>query len=84
MTKIVLTTEQAEAIAAASEPVAICRPDGSVAGWIGPGSRFVVPEVCPFTPDEVAAAEKEGESPGPWYTTKQVLEHLRSLDQTDP
>jgi hypothetical protein len=40
--------------------------------------------VCPFSPEEIAAAEKEADSPGPWYTTKEVLEHLRSLDRTQP
>jgi hypothetical protein len=84
MAKIVLTNEQAAVVAGAEEPVAVCRPDGSVAGWIRPDPRFVKPEVCPFTPEEVAAAEKEADSPGPWYTTQQVLEHLRSLDQPQP
>lgn len=79
MTKIVLTSEQAAVVAAASEPVAICRADGSVAGWIRPGPNFIVPSSNPFTPEEVAAAEKEGQSPGPWYTTGQVLNHLHSL-----
>jgi len=84
MTQIVLTSEQARILTQASEPVAICRPDGSIAGWISPGTRFVVPEVCPFSPEEIAAAEQEADSPGPWYTTKEVLEHLRSLDRTQP
>jgi hypothetical protein len=84
MTQILLTTEQAGILAAASEPVAICRPDGSVAGFISPKGRLITPDKCPFTPEEIAAAEKEAESPGPWYTTKEVLEHLRSLDQAQP
>ena len=80
MTQITLTSEQASILATSKEPVAICRPDGSVAGWITPGTRFVIPKECPFTPEEVAAAEREADSPGPWYTTKEVLDHLRSLD----
>lgn len=43
-------------------------------------SPFVIPKVCPFTPEEIAAAEKEAEGPGPWYSTKEVLDYLRSLD----
>jgi hypothetical protein len=84
MTQIVLTSEQAGVLAQASEPVAVCRPDGSIAGWISPKARLFVPEKCPFTAEEIAAAEKEADSPGPWYTTKEVLEHLRSLDRTQP
>jgi hypothetical protein len=84
MTRIVLTPEQATLLASTSEPVAICRPDGSIAGWMVSDGRFVIPKECPFTAEEIAAAEKDAESPGPWYTTQQVLEHLRSLDQSQP
>jgi hypothetical protein len=84
MARIVLTAEQASVLEGACEPVAICRRDGSIAGFVSPKGRLFTPDICPFTPEEIAAAEKEGESPGPWYTTKEVLEHLRSLDQARP
>jgi hypothetical protein len=84
MTQIVLNSEQVGILAAAQEPVAICRPDGSIAGWISPGTRFVIPDVCPFTPEELAAAEKEPDSPGTCFSTKEVLEHLQSLDRSQP
>jgi hypothetical protein len=80
MTKIVLTSEQAGILAGSSESVAVCRPDGTIAGWISPKARLFAPEKCPFTPEEIAEAERRMDSPGPWYTTKEVLEHLRSLE----
>jgi hypothetical protein len=33
-----------------------------------------------FTPEEIAEAERAANSPGPWYTTKEVLEYLKSLE----
>ena len=80
MTQITLTAEQDAVLNAASEPVAICRPDGTVAAVISPQSLFISPQTCPFTPEEIAAAIKEADGPGPFYTTQEVLDHLRSLD----
>jgi hypothetical protein len=84
MTQIVLTPEQAAVLASTRESITVCLPDGSVAAIIPLQSRFIVPDVCPFTPEEIAAAERESESLGPWYSTKEVLDHLRSLDQPQP
>jgi hypothetical protein len=66
-------------LADAKDLVALRRPDGSFLGWISPGTNFIIPNECPFTPEEIAAAEREAESGGPWHTTQEVLEHLRSL-----
>lgn len=82
MSQIVLTPEQLSVLASAKNLVAICRPDGSFVGWVSPATNFIIPKECPFTPEEVAAAEKEADSPGPWLTTREVLEHLRSLEGT--
>ena len=79
MTQIVLTQAQAQVLAGAEDPVAVCRPDGSLVGWLVSNSKFVIPDRCPFTPEEIAAAEKDGESDGPWHSTKEVFDHLRTL-----
>ena len=84
MTQIVLTPEQNAVLNAASEPVAICRPDGTVAAVISPQSPFIAPKICPFTPEEVATAIKESDGPGPFYSTQEVLDYLRSLDTQQP
>jgi hypothetical protein len=78
MTEITLTSEQANAISAAEGAVVLRHPDGSFVGWISPNTRFVIPKECPFTPEEIAAAEKEAET-GPWHTTREVFEHIKSL-----
>jgi hypothetical protein len=80
MTQIVLTSEQDGVFATANEPVAVCRPDGSVAGYLR--RKVDTPKEPLFTSEEIAEAERRMHSPGPWYTTKEVLEHLRSLERS--
>jgi len=79
MTQITLTSEQAATLAAADGLVALRRPDGSFVGWISPATKFIIPNDCPFTPEEIVAAEKEAESEGPWHTTREVLDHINAL-----
>jgi hypothetical protein len=79
MTQITLTPEQVAAIDGADGLVALRRPDGTFVGWISPNTRFIIPNEIPFTPEEIAAAEREAESDGPWSTTREMMEHLRSL-----
>jgi hypothetical protein len=82
MTQITLTSEQAAALEGADGLVALRRPDGSFVGWISPSTKFIIPNECPFTPEEIAAAEKEAEAEGPWHTTREVLDHIRSLNDS--
>ena len=79
MTQITLTSDQNAILSKSSEPVAICRPDGSIVGFVSPTVSVVTPKECPFTPEEIAAAEKEANGPGPFRTTKEVLERLKRL-----
>jgi hypothetical protein len=83
MTQITLTPEQAAALEGAEGLVALRRPDGSFVGWISPSTKFIIPNECPFTPEEIAAAEKEAEGEGPWHTTREVLDHIESLKDND-
>jgi hypothetical protein len=78
MTQIVLTPEQAAVLASTKEPIAVCGPDGSVAAIIR--RQFFVPDPCPFSAEEIAAADKDSESSGPWYSTHEVVDHLHSLE----
>jgi hypothetical protein len=78
MTQLVLTPEQANLVSQTKGKLPVYLPDGSVAGYLSrlaPGADRPV-----FTPEEIAAAQKAADSPGPWYTTQEVLEHLRTLD----
>jgi hypothetical protein len=73
MTQIMLTPEQLKILESASKMVTVCRPDGSVAGIMA-----LTPKEPIFSPEEIAAAEKIAESEGPWYSTKEVLERLKT------
>jgi hypothetical protein len=84
MDEITLTPEQAAVLAQAKGLVALRRSDGSFLGWISPNAKFIIPDQCPFTPEEIAAAEREAESAGPWHTTQEVLAHLKSLHDEQP
>jgi hypothetical protein len=79
MTQITLTPEQAATIAGSDGLVALRRPDGTYVGWISPNTKFIIPNECPFSPEEIAAAEREADSAGPWHTTHEVMQHLQSL-----
>jgi hypothetical protein len=84
MNEIVLSSEQASIVSSAEGLVAIRGPTGDVIGWIWPKTNRRKPDECPFTPEEIAEAALETRSPGPWYTTKELLEHLESLDRSEP
>jgi len=72
MREIVLTQEQTEVVAQAQDAVQVRDPKGNVLGYIEPSD---------FTPEEIAEAKRALASNQPRYTTAQVLEHLRSLEQ---
>jgi len=84
MAEIVLSAEQMKVLGAAEGLVAIRRPDGSILGWISPSTNFIIPEQCPFTQEEIAAANAAANEPGPYYTTEEVLSYLRSLGESNP
>ena len=78
MTQLVLTPEQASLVSQTQGKLPIYLPDGSVAGYL---SRIAPSTDRPvFTPEEIAAAKRAADSAGPWYSTQQVLDHLRTLD----
>jgi hypothetical protein len=77
MSGIMLTAEQWDAIANVKGRIPVCRPDGNVVGLFAPYSM----PATPFTPEEIAEAERQADDPNTrCYTTKEVLEHLRSLE----
>lgn len=70
MPHIVVDDEQARIISESTEDVEIRDRTGRRLGAISRG----------FTPEQIAEAERRADSDGPWFTTEQVLERLRSLD----
>ena len=77
MSRIVLTSEQIAAIENETGRIPVCRPDGTVIGLFAPYGM----EGRPFSAAEIAEAERELDDPNTkWFTTKEVLAHLRSLE----
>jgi hypothetical protein len=70
MPHIVLSEEQAKVVASALQPVQVRDAKGTVLG--------VIPSI--WTEEDIAEAKRRLASNGPWYTTEQVLAHLRSLE----
>jgi hypothetical protein len=72
MPEIILTQEQTEVVAQARDTVQVRDPKGNVLGYIEPPD---------FMPEEIAEAKRALASNQPRFTTAQVLEYLRSLEQ---
>lgn len=83
MTQFVLTPEQETFLFSGEGRVAVYSSTGRVAGYLSPvppDFQVYTPESCPFTPDEIAAAEKAAMEPGQTFsTTKEVFERLYKL-----
>ena len=71
MAQIVLSDDQAKAVQTALEPVELRDQRGNLLGYVSlpPGDA------------EIAEAKRRLESAGPWHTTEEVMDHLRSLEQ---
>jgi hypothetical protein len=76
---LILTHQQARLLAEASLPVPIRDPEGNLLGYASPNAGKLAQHG--FTPAQLAEAKRRADSDGPWYTTQQVLDHLRSLEQ---
>jgi hypothetical protein len=71
MPHIILTDEQAKIVASALQPVQVKDAKGNILGSIPPI----------WTEEDIAEAKQRLTSDEPRYTTAQVLEYLRSLEQ---
>lgn len=71
MSEIVLTEEQAKVITGTAEQVVLRDPKGQLLGYVARS----------FTKAEIAEAERDLESDQPRYTTEEVMDRLRSLEQ---
>jgi hypothetical protein len=71
MLQLVLTDEQAKLVASAFKRIEVCDAAGHVLGFIDPV----------WTEEDLAEAKKDWETNNVWYTTEQVLAHLRSLEK---
>lgn len=71
MTQIVLNDEQVKTVQSATGAVEVRDRHGNLLGYVARRT----------TEAEIAEAKRRLESDGPWYTTQQVLDHLKSLEQ---
>jgi hypothetical protein len=71
MRQIVLSDDQARAVQAAAGPVEVRDRHGNLLGYVSPSPSDA----------EIAEARRRLASDGPWYTTGQVMDHLKSLEQ---
>jgi hypothetical protein len=70
MTRITISHEQAKLINKAEDDIVLVDPSGNEIGLV---SRPT------FTREDIEDALKRANSGGPWYTTAEVLAHLRAL-----
>lgn len=70
MTQIVLTPDQARLLRAGRTPVVLLAPDGRELAYVTTG----------FSPSEIAEAELQLDSDGPWATTAEVFDRLQRRD----
>jgi hypothetical protein len=71
MQDIVLTPEQTSILNGTFKPLTVVDANGFVVGRVIQGH---------FTKKQIEEAERIRNSDGPWYTTKEVLTHLKSLE----
>ena len=70
MVRIKVDSQIAEAIRSSNEVVSLEDESGQCLGYITP----------PLSDEEQVAIERRLASDGPWYTTKEVIDHLKSLE----
>ena len=71
MSQIVLSDDQIKAFQAATDAVELRDQSGNLLGYVSrPPARA-----------EIADAQRRLASDGPWYTTREVLNHLESLER---
>jgi hypothetical protein len=69
-----LTTDQMGVFENTNDPIVVRDPQGIPLGTL---NRYVIPDL---TPEEIAAAIKSKNTPGPRYTTQEVLDYLAQLE----
>ena len=71
MVQIALTEEQLKALDDSKGNAVLVNAAGHPVGYVSPI----------FSEAQIAEAERRARSDGPWYTTREVLDHLTSLER---
>lgn len=69
--QLILDDNQAKLVRHSAEPVELIDQTGNRIG--------ILPRPDEWTPQELAETERLADSDGPWYTTAEVLDHLKTL-----
>lgn len=80
MDRIVADERLTERLAIRLSPVEVVCPDGQLIGTFTPNIQL--PEGCEWGEGgepTLEQVEETANSPGPWYTTEEVIAHLRRL-----
>ena len=72
MTQLILDDEQVEAVRQAADRLEVRDRGGNLVAYLAKQSGF--------SPQEIAEAKRRMNSDGPWRTTQQVLDRLKSLE----
>lgn len=84
MIRIVLTEEQTKAITGVSEPIDLVDSSGRMLGRMTP-TPPESDQALEMTPEDLAEVKRRmadaARDGGTFYTTQQVLDHLKSLEQ---
>lgn len=70
MTSITLNSDQLREFEAAGDTIELRDEAGNVLGYVAK----------PLSAEIIATALQRSQSAGPWHTTQQVLDHLKSLE----
>lgn len=79
MTRIMLDAETAKKFKDLAKPVQLCDPDGRLLGQFTPTAQGA--EWRPTTPDLSDEELERRARSTEWYTTAQVFEHLKRLEE---
>jgi hypothetical protein len=82
MAQITLSTAQAQIVVQAHDQIRVCDADGNLLGVLAPVPNDKKKDSSnghDFTDEEIEAAKRSRDNPGPLRTTKEVLELLRSI-----
>jgi hypothetical protein len=76
MPVIVLTEEQDSVLAGANQPVLVRRRDGTIVASISPAA--LEKRDPALSPEEIAEFQRRAQSPGPWYSTEELLRRVQA------
>jgi hypothetical protein len=79
MTTIAVPRSLAEALTRATEPICLVDEQGKVLGNFAPAKAAAGTD--DLTAEEIAEMKRRLASPGPWYSTDEMIAYVQSRDQ---